>query len=313
MRREFSPRLLNWRVMNAKPKYASVASCLERVLWRLYRARSRSVVRRQLKLRVEGLHFIPRDGPVIVAGRHFHDAYDMAGLVSRIPRQAHFFVAVDWQPDPKRRRLMELGTRALRWPSVVRPEQLAWMREAERLRQRESALRKTRNQKHMSTRGTPITPEMQKLVDSRLQDSREQARRQRASDETEARSYLRRAVADGVALLQDERLLIVAPEGYANIGQAFNPKNEAEETLPFQEGFLRLAALAQKSGSKPVAIVPVGAHYARLSNDAKGRDRWRVVLRFAAPLYLDAKTDKKAFLRRMENEVEILCRAPKVS
>ncbi len=298
--------------MNAKPKtqIAAPHAWLEHVLWRMYRARSRSVVRRRLKLRVEGLHHIPLSGPVIVAGRHFHDAYDMAGLASRIPRQVHFFVAVDWEPRKARRRLMEIATRALRWPAIVRPEQLAWMREQERQPQREDARDNTRSSPDMSTHAGPLTPEMREMAESRREEMCEQREKERAEDEIEARIYLRRAVSDAVALLRDERLLIVAPEGYANIGQAFNPKADAGETLPFQEGFLRLAALAQKSGSKPVAIVPVGAHYQQLANDSKGRDRWRVVLRFAQPLYLETQTNRAAFLRQMENEVEILCRAP---
>ncbi len=257
----------------------TLSSRIEPLLWRLILARYRRVARERLQLSVEGLEHVPLSGPVIVAGRHLHDAYDMAGLAATIPRRVHFFVAVDWEPRRRRRKIMEWGARALRWPAIVRPEQMAWLRAENR-------------------RAVAYSPPPAQL------------QREAARDRAEAARTLRRATKDAVALLREGRLIIIAPEGYAGIGQAFNPKTAMDAALPFQPGFLRLARQAQKNGGAPVAIVPVGAWYASHDEKQNPDVRWPVVLRFAPPLFFDDSEDEAAFISRLETIVAELCRPP---
>jgi len=122
-------------------------------------------------------------------------------------------------------------------------------------------------------------------------------------DPTEASGFLRRAGRDAVGLLRDGGLLVVFPEGYPNVDQHPTPKRGLDDMLPFQPGFVRFAALAQRDGRTRVAIVPTGFRYERGEGD---RDRWRVALRFGPPRFLERGADPTALAREIEARVRDL-------
>jgi 1-acyl-sn-glycerol-3-phosphate acyltransferase len=82
------------------------------------------IARRKVKLVVEGLENVPRNGPVLIVARHFHHLYDGCVLMRAVPRRLHIFVALDWVRKPWLRSFMELACSTVDWPIVLRAEQL---------------------------------------------------------------------------------------------------------------------------------------------------------------------------------------------
>jgi putative membrane protein len=128
----------------------------------------------------------------------------------------------------------------------------------------------------------------------------------RAEREASARRALRRATAESIALLRAGRLLLIFPEGYPNVDPGFTPKADAEAFLPFQPGFVRLAALAEKDGQTRVPIVPAGFRY---EHEPERGARWRVALRFGEPVFAGAGTDVSAAVEVVEERVRALSMA----
>lgn len=89
--------------------------------WRSLRAISRTMVKRNINLRVEGIDCIPNSGPVIIAARHFHHLYDGCALLATIDRPTHVLVAGDWPGNPVTRLLISRACRSAKWPVVLRP------------------------------------------------------------------------------------------------------------------------------------------------------------------------------------------------
>jgi len=100
-----------------------------------------------------------------------------------------------------------------------------------------------------------------------------------AAYEVEVARAMRRAARETVDLLRGGHSLLVFPEGYPTIDPTFTPKTGDDEVLPFQPGVVRLVGLAEADGVTRVPLVPAGLAYERL-----GEDRWRIALRFGAPL-----------------------------
>jgi carotene biosynthesis associated membrane protein len=73
------------------------------------------------KVRSDGLSNIPKSGPALLVTRHFHHLYDGCVLQTRLPRQSHTLVAIDWVSSNMQRRLLERACQMARWPIVVRP------------------------------------------------------------------------------------------------------------------------------------------------------------------------------------------------
>jgi putative membrane protein len=88
--------------------------------------------------------------------------------------------------------------------------------------------------------------------------------------------YTRSGIRDAVALLCEEHVVAIFPEGYPNVDPTFARKLDDDEMLPFGRGFERIAALAERTNGARVAIVPVGFRYVR------GR-RWSIRVRFGVP------------------------------
>lgn len=76
------------------------------------------------EVRSEGLENVPREGPVVLAARHYHHLFDPVGFLRVFPRELHGVVTLDWASTPRQRRLMELATHYARFPVVLRKEML---------------------------------------------------------------------------------------------------------------------------------------------------------------------------------------------
>jgi 1-acyl-sn-glycerol-3-phosphate acyltransferase len=92
--------------------------------WVALRTAARLGLAGRVRLRVQGRGHVPRRGPVLLASRHYHHLLDALVLLSALPRQTHFLVALDWVQGCSGRRLMEGACRAARWPVILRAEEL---------------------------------------------------------------------------------------------------------------------------------------------------------------------------------------------
>lgn len=93
--------------------------------WRSMRLVFTRLLRRKADLEIVGRDRIPRRGPVIVAARHVHHAFDGAALLQAIDRPTSLVVTLDWLPPGRRRELLAALCRAARWPAVIRSERFA--------------------------------------------------------------------------------------------------------------------------------------------------------------------------------------------
>ena len=120
----------------------------------------------------------------------------------------------------------------------------------------------------------------------------------------ERRAVLRQSARDTVELLRQGRVVVVFPEGYPNIDPSFTPKTD-DEFLPFHEGFVRYARLAERAGAGDIPIVPLGFHYERPGPDG----RWRIVACYGPPVWLSEGSDADV-RSRVESEVQRLSAEP---
>lgn len=114
--------------------------------------------------------------------------------------------------------------------------------------------------------------------------------------------YVRRSLADGARLLREGRVLAVFPEGFPTIDPQGPRKLSEDAFLPFRPGFLAIVALAQRSGGKPIPILPAGLAYTRGA-------RWQVTLRLGAPLFLESSSERAALLETVAARVKALSAA----
>jgi 1-acyl-sn-glycerol-3-phosphate acyltransferase len=122
-----------------------------------------------------------------------------------------------------------------------------------------------------------------------------------ASGSGEIRALLA-ALEQSVEILRRGEILLVFPEGYPTIDPTWTPKTRDDEILPFQPGVVRIAARAARAGV-PTPIVPVGLEY-------QAGSRWKLTLRFGAPLQVADRGDEIAVLQRLEAEVRRLSGLP---
>jgi putative membrane protein len=85
---------------------------------------AQALAARRLDLRVEGLEYLPRRGPLLIASRHYHHLYDGCMLLAVVPRPLHLLVALDWVATQRDRKLMEFACHTAQWPVVLRAERL---------------------------------------------------------------------------------------------------------------------------------------------------------------------------------------------
>lgn len=113
------------------------------------------------------------------------------------------------------------------------------------------------------------------------------------------RHYQITALRDAVTLLDDQRLLVIFPEGYPNIDPGYTPKQQPDEFLPFKPGFIHIAKAAERRCGIKIPMIPVGIHY-------RSGPPWVAVLRFGAPIYVDASQNKKKLIAKIEHCVKEL-------
>lgn len=123
---------------------------------------------------------------------------------------------------------------------------------------------------------------------------------------SEVQRYLRHAIADAVQLLQAGEMLIVFPEAYPVIDPHSTPKLDSRAILPFQSGFAYLAEIAERQGSDPVAIVPVGLNYV----DVK---RWQISLCCGPALFRHDFSDRTSLVQAVEERVRMLSQPAQAS
>lgn len=117
----------------------------------------------------------------------------------------------------------------------------------------------------------------------------------------ENRRYLRQVMQAAARLLRAGEVLVIFPEGHPNIDPHPTPKQDLEEFLPFQPGFVKMAELAERDGLTRVAIVPAGLAYT-----SKRKKAWLARVRFGTPLYLDDFASPDEALHVVEERVQAL-------
>ena len=115
--------------------------------------------------------------------------------------------------------------------------------------------------------------------------------------------YQRRAVHDAVALLAEQRLLVIFPEGYPNVDPHDTPKTGPDDMLPFKSGFAAIAAAAEKRLGMRIPLIPVGIRY---SMGAK----WIAQLSFGEPLSVADFASRETLVKTLEREVAALSKIP---
>lgn len=216
---------------------------------------SKLIIRAKVRVRVEGLDYVPRSGPVLLAARHYHNFYDGCILLAVMPRRIHLFVALDWIQTQRTRRGMEYICWLAQWPVSLREERLDMT-----------------NAEHGSR--SVYTAQ-------------------------DVRRYVLHSSKQSVQLLRQGEVLVIFPEGYPNIDPAPNPKSDGRAFLPFQPGFARLVEMAERNDAPPVAIIPVGFVYTH-------PPRWRVTVRFGAPLQRGDFADAAKMVKAIEERVRAL-------
>jgi uncharacterized membrane protein/1-acyl-sn-glycerol-3-phosphate acyltransferase len=117
---------------------------------------------------------------------------------------------------------------------------------------------------------------------------------------SEARGYLRRAVALSLNLLRQGEVLVIFPEGYPLIDPHPGPREEHQTFLPFQPGFARLLELAERDGKTRVALIPAGLTYTRQERT------WQLFLRFGPALFRQDFPTQAQFMTAVEQQVQTL-------
>lgn len=108
---------------------------------------------------------------------------------------------------------------------------------------------------------------------------------------------LRQAIKETIALLADDRIVLIFPEAFPNIDPGFTPKS-GDEFLPFRPGLVRLATLASASGLR-VPIIPTGLAYQQNST-------MQIQLRFGEPVWVEGRADEMRALQVIEEQVHEL-------
>lgn len=104
-----------------------------------------------------------------------------------------------------------------------------------------------------------------------------------------------RGIRHAVQLLADGSAVAIFPEGYPNIDPRFTPKGTADEFLPFQPGFARIAALARRRLRAPVPIIPAGLRFRQCPTP-------HMTVRFGDAIYGE-KEATPALVARVQQEV----------
>ena len=111
--------------------------------------------------------------------------------------------------------------------------------------------------------------------------------------------YQRRAFKNSVQLLEDNRLLVIFPEGYPNIDPAYTPKTDNYGFLPFKRGFVAIARAAERRFGASLPIIPTGLQY------SFGKT-WQAHVRFSEPIKRENFASGNELIRYCEEKVRQL-------
>ncbi len=263
--------------------------------WVALRTAARLGLAGRVRLRVQGGAYVPRAGPVVLASRHYHHLLDAFVLLSALPRQTHFLVALDWVQGRSGRRLMEGACRAARWPVILRAEEVRRQALARPGRTAYSEAEVGPSLRRGIAEGTALLragralvlfPEAYPNVDP---------------DYTPKGEGEMLPFRPGFA-----RLAILASRGGAGTGRGSRPAGRGGAA----SGAGRRAGWP---GGAPVAVVPAGLQYRLLD----GRERWlgarwEVTLRFGPPVQMadSGREALDATVRQVERAVRRLSGLP---
>ena len=118
----------------------------------------------------------------------------------------------------------------------------------------------------------------------------------RAFSVAEVEYYQHKAFRESVRLLEDNRLLVVFPEGYPNIDPTYTPKIGANCFLPFKRGFVAIARTTERRLGTSLPIVPTGIRYTVEKS-------WTARVRFSQPVRRESFASSNDLIRYCENKV----------
>lgn len=114
------------------------------------------------------------------------------------------------------------------------------------------------------------------------------------------------ALRESVKLLQENRLLVIFPEGFPNIDPVFTPKTHADEFLPFKPGFAVIAESAERVMHQAIPIIPTGIRYQTGAT-------WLAHVDFGAAIYRRDFASRHDFIAEVGEQVKSLSGLPAVS
>lgn len=115
----------------------------------------------------------------------------------------------------------------------------------------------------------------------------------------EVEHYQHKAFRESVRLLEDNRLLVVFPEGYPNIDPTYTPKSGHDCFLPFKRGFVAIARASERRLRTSLPIIPTGLRYTV-------EKRWLADVRFSQPVRRESFASSNDLIRYCENKVKQL-------
>ena len=116
---------------------------------------------------------------------------------------------------------------------------------------------------------------------------------------TDLRRFQLAALRQSVRLLEENRLLVIFPEGFPNIDPVFTPKTHADEFLPFKPGFAAIAESAEKVMHQAIPIIPTGIRY-------QTGPTWVAHVSFGAPIYRRDFPSRQRFIDLVADTVKRL-------
>jgi 1-acyl-sn-glycerol-3-phosphate acyltransferase len=120
---------------------------------------------------------------------------------------------------------------------------------------------------------------------------------------SDLRRYQFAALRESVRLLEENRLLVIFPEGFPYIDPVFTPKTHADEFLPFKPGFAAIAESAERVMQRAIPVIPTGISYQTGAT-------WLAHVSFGAPIYRRDFPSRQDFIDSVAEQVKRLSGLP---
>jgi uncharacterized membrane protein/1-acyl-sn-glycerol-3-phosphate acyltransferase len=118
---------------------------------------------------------------------------------------------------------------------------------------------------------------------------------------TERTRALRAGFRDAIRLLQEDRVLVVFPEGYPDIDPHGSRKKTTGEMSELHSGFVSIVRAAERRTESAIPIVPIGFAYARESSG-----KWNIDMRIGTPRFLSDFADEKSLVEALSARIRAL-------